>query len=120
MGSKRSGLTTHAAGWQGAIRVHLWHDETDGTDRYSVSLTPWKGSGGSTQAIAEGILDAARAGGMTLLPGAWGSKLDPEAETKLTDPTGIAVATCVECGRVFDLGTETDSQEWTYGHDCEA
>lgn len=28
--------------------------------------------------------------------------------------------TCAECGRVFDLTDETDQQEWSYGHDCEA
>ncbi len=26
---------------------------------------------------------------------------------------------CPECGRVFDLTSETDTQEWFYGHDCE-
>lgn len=26
---------------------------------------------------------------------------------------------CVECGRVFDLTDEEDSQKWYYGHDCE-
>mgnify|MGYP000117109622 FL=1 len=28
-------------------------------------------------------------------------------------------AKCVECGRVFDLLDETDSAEWSFGHDCE-
>ena len=29
-------------------------------------------------------------------------------------------ARCGECGRVFDLiGSETDAEEWYYGHDCE-
>jgi hypothetical protein len=28
-------------------------------------------------------------------------------------------ASCVECGRVFDLLNETDTQELAYGHDCE-
>lgn len=28
-------------------------------------------------------------------------------------------ATCVECGRVFDLSDENDAEEWAYGHDCE-
>ena len=27
---------------------------------------------------------------------------------------------CLECDRVFDLTVETDAEEWTYGHDCEA
>jgi hypothetical protein len=28
-------------------------------------------------------------------------------------------ARCVECNRVFDLLDDNDSNEWTYGHDCE-
>lgn len=28
-------------------------------------------------------------------------------------------ATCVECGRVFDLMDEEQSGEWFFGHDCE-
>ena len=28
--------------------------------------------------------------------------------------------TCVECGRVFDMFNEIDSEEWSFGHDCEA
>jgi hypothetical protein len=27
--------------------------------------------------------------------------------------------TCPECGRVFDMTDEEESQEWFYGHDCE-
>jgi len=27
---------------------------------------------------------------------------------------------CVECNRVFDMFDETDTEEWFYGHDCEA
>jgi len=30
------------------------------------------------------------------------------------------VATCHECGRVFDLLNPTDASEWASGHDCEA
>ena len=26
---------------------------------------------------------------------------------------------CEECGRVFDMLDEDESQEWFYGHDCE-
>lgn len=26
---------------------------------------------------------------------------------------------CDECGRIFDMLDEIDSQEWFYGHDCE-
>jgi hypothetical protein len=28
--------------------------------------------------------------------------------------------TCVECKRVFDMTNEDDSNEWSFGHDCEA
>jgi len=28
-------------------------------------------------------------------------------------------ARCPECLRIFDLLNETDSQEWSLGHDCE-
>ena len=28
-------------------------------------------------------------------------------------------ATCVECGRTFDLTIPSDAEEWAYGHDCE-
>jgi hypothetical protein len=31
-----------------------------------------------------------------------------------------SVSKCGECERVFDLFDETDSDEWYYGHDCEA
>ena len=29
-------------------------------------------------------------------------------------------ATCVECGRIFDLSDPLDSAELTIGHDCES
>lgn len=28
-------------------------------------------------------------------------------------------ATCVECGRIFDLLNENDAAEAAFGHDCE-
>lgn len=31
----------------------------------------------------------------------------------------VTVASCPECGRVFDLLDEDDAGEWYYGHDCE-
>lgn len=31
----------------------------------------------------------------------------------------VVSATCVECGRVFDLLDDLDAAEWAYGHDCE-
>lgn len=57
LANKKSGLVTHAAGWQGAIRVDVRHDD-EGKDRYRVQLVPWKGSGGTSRVLAEGILDS--------------------------------------------------------------
>jgi len=27
--------------------------------------------------------------------------------------------TCVECNRTFDMTNEIESNEWSFGHDCE-
>jgi hypothetical protein len=32
----------------------------------------------------------------------------------------MAMPTCPECSRTFDLTDPTDAAEWAYGHDCEA
>lgn len=57
-GTKSSGITAYAAGWGGAIRTDIWHDDKTGRDMYRVTLTPWHGSGGSSRVLAEGLLDA--------------------------------------------------------------
>lgn len=57
-GGKSSGLVTQAAGWGGCIRTHVWHDDETGKDMYRITIEPWHGSGGATQEIARGILDA--------------------------------------------------------------
>lgn len=57
-GSKLSGMTTHAAGWRGAVRVNVWHDEENDEDRFSVELVPWHSSGGRSKEIASGVLNA--------------------------------------------------------------
>lgn len=31
----------------------------------------------------------------------------------------VGKRTCVECGRVFNLLDQLDSDEWSFGHDCE-
>lgn len=59
-GTKNSGITTQAAGWQGCIETHIYHDDATGKDMYRVYLTPWQGSGGSTILLAEGELRAAQ------------------------------------------------------------
>lgn len=56
LGNKVSGLTTHAAGWNGCIEVTLAH--VDGRDTFTVTLRPWKNSGGTSRVIAEGDLKA--------------------------------------------------------------
>ena len=55
-GTANSGLVTYAAGWKGAICVHV--TECNGQDHYTVDLVPWQGSGGEYTRLAEGILDA--------------------------------------------------------------
>ena len=55
-GTKQSGLTTRAAGWQGCITVNVTH--ADGHDYFTVDLSPWKGSIGRTVCLAAGKLDA--------------------------------------------------------------
>lgn len=57
-GTKTSGHSSSIAGWNGAIRTEVWHDEEAGVDRYSITLTPWQSSGGKTTILAFGILDA--------------------------------------------------------------
>lgn len=58
-GGKDSGVTTHAAGWRGAIRVDVSTDpEHPDVDHFTVTLVPWKGSGGSSTLLASGTLDA--------------------------------------------------------------
>ena len=44
-GTKRSGITTYAASWSGAVRVMLVHDEASGADMAHVALVPWHGIG---------------------------------------------------------------------------
>ncbi len=44
-GSPRSGLTTIAASWAGAIEVTLWTDEATGQDMAMVEMGPWHGKG---------------------------------------------------------------------------
>jgi hypothetical protein len=43
--------------------------------------------------------------------------LNEIAGIKNTDVKFLKV--CDECGRVFDMLDEDESQEWFYGHDCE-
>lgn len=57
-GHKPSGLVTHAAGWNGAVRVEVSHNEATGKDEFTVTLVPWKSSGGCSHVIASGTLDA--------------------------------------------------------------
>ena len=54
-GTRRSGIVTTAAGWGGCIRVHVYHDETTGEDRFVVAQDTWQGKG-VTEQIATGVL----------------------------------------------------------------
>lgn len=55
-GTKNSGVTTHAPGWRGAIRVDVY--ERDGVDRFDVVRQAWQGSGGNSVTLASGELDS--------------------------------------------------------------
>jgi hypothetical protein len=52
---KSTGLTTQAASWKGAVRVHLWHDEKTGQDKFEVHQTTHHGAGVNKE-IASGIV----------------------------------------------------------------
>lgn len=54
LGHKKTGLTTIAASWQGAVRVEL--REVEGKDFAHVSLEPWQGRGIS-QVIYDGPVE---------------------------------------------------------------
>lgn len=58
LGSTKSGMRTTAAGWRGAVTVQLRHNKETGEDEFSVYLTPWEGSEGSSRLLAEGTLDS--------------------------------------------------------------
>lgn len=58
-GTKASGITTHAAGWHGAIRVEIHYNESLDCDMFEVSLVPWEGSRGKQRMLAVGVLDSA-------------------------------------------------------------
>lgn len=45
LGSKKSGLETVCASWQGAVRCYAYHDEKTGEDMVRVSLVQWHGRG---------------------------------------------------------------------------
>ena len=55
LGGKKSGLTTTAASWSGAICVELRHDTTTGKDKFVVTQTPWHGCG-VNETIASGTI----------------------------------------------------------------
>ena len=42
-GTKRSGITTVAASWQGAVQVTIEHDVDSDSDVATVRLIPWRG-----------------------------------------------------------------------------
>jgi len=56
-GTQGSGMLTHCAGWQGAIRAEAFSHNN--VDMYRVSLTPWQHSGGSSVLLSAGTLQAA-------------------------------------------------------------
>lgn len=47
LGHKGSGIVTHTASWEGAVRVHAYYDAALDKDMVRVSLIPWHGVGTS-------------------------------------------------------------------------
>lgn len=54
-GTKKTGITTQAASWAGAIETTLWYDEKTELDMYEVRMISWKGRGES-RVIERGIV----------------------------------------------------------------
>ena len=49
-----------------------------------------------------------------------GMKITAKTVTDLYQGKSSArIATCIECGREFDMRDEDDANEYWYGHDCE-
>jgi len=44
-GSTDSGVTAHAASWEGAVRARVFYNKDIGKDWARVCLTPWRGCG---------------------------------------------------------------------------
>ena len=71
-GTESSGLSTFAAGWQGAISVIVYVDPETEADMAEICLVPWESSGGIRHHIATIPLNArdpsppARQGVMTI------------------------------------------------------
>ena len=57
-GSTNSGITTYTAGWGGAIRTTAY--SKNDIDHVRIELTSWQYSGGNTQLIYDGELDATK------------------------------------------------------------
>jgi len=58
-GHKKTGLSTIAASWAGAIRVNVWHNPNEDVDCYEVEMIPWE-SKGDRHVIARGVLGDAK------------------------------------------------------------
>jgi hypothetical protein len=58
LGTKSSGLQTEACSWQGKVVVRMWHDPTDGHDKYDVYLRPHHGAGVSQTLVHDAVVGA--------------------------------------------------------------
>jgi hypothetical protein len=49
-----------------------------------------------------------------------GMKITAKTATELyLGKSSARIATCIECGREFDMRDEDDANDYWYGHDCE-
>lgn len=104
-GTKKSGVTTYTASWDGAVRASAWFDAESGLDMVDVSLVTWQGRGSSK----------------LLYRGPISGKLDKEAEAdarlreaapELLEALKKALATHgIRCDMAEKLGLTPPTQE---------
>jgi len=54
-GTKKTGIKTTIASWDGAIQVNMWWDSINEINKYEITEIPWHGSG-KTNTIQSGII----------------------------------------------------------------
>jgi len=61
-GTKKSGITTHTASWEGAVRVELY--QKDGIDYAKVCLTKWRNGAGDYKLLYDGPVSGREQNGL--------------------------------------------------------
>lgn len=58
LGGKESGVSADLNGWNGGVRVYLYHDADTGQDMARVTLTPGSGHSGGHRELYDGPVNA--------------------------------------------------------------